>query len=88
MDSGVDSKPAGRERPPEQAVVRAVIPVDVRLDPRVARVDDCGASAPDAQRAEIRRALTSGVTRLESERVDEEVEEDGVASRSAVPILC
>ena len=78
MESGVDPKPAGRERPPEQAVVRAIIPVDVRLDPRIARIDDCqrGVSSKSTQGREL--ALTSGVARLEGERVDEEVEEHGV----------
>ena len=46
VESGTDSKPAGCKRPPEQAAVRAAVPVRVCLDPRVARVGDFGDVSP------------------------------------------
>ena len=58
------TKTAARERVPEQAPVRATVPVSVRLDPRVTACEQ------------------GRVARLDRERVEEEVEPDGVARRA------
>jgi hypothetical protein len=71
-----------RERLPEHALVGTRVAVDIGLDPGITGSDDCGKVSGKKQTYTRRVLLTGRVTGLEEERVEEEVEEDGVAGRA------
>ena len=85
----VHAEPAGCKSAPQGAGVGAAVAVGVRLDPCRSSVEDCRTNRRKCQQLEPfsrqRNAClrTVGEAWLEEESVQEQVEEDGVASGAA-----